>query len=188
MTSDSFNRADPEQVSRSSGQWGWPLLYIVLVPVVTVPLTLWLTGLMIKTDACVSQAAFIGGEAVCQPGPLLLALAPGLLNLAPILWLWSHDPKTRFAAITATILGGLRLIVPALAVVATAQSDACLMAGQEGCLVYSGITQPGDYIHWGLAPAMPNSESLFVLGLSFSLWLVTLIAIPVIAKRDLAPV
>jgi hypothetical protein len=139
------------------------------------------------SDACVRQGAFIGGTAVCRAGSLLFALAPGLLNLVPILWLPSGNPRTRLAAIAATILGGLRLIVPALALFATAQSDRCLMAGHRGCLLSSGIAEPSDYISWGFG-TYPNSDSLLVLGLSVSLWMVTFIAMLVVSKLDLDPV
>jgi hypothetical protein len=76
-----------------------------------------------------------------------------------------RQPKDAACRDAATILGGLRLIVPALALFATAQSDRCLMAGQRGCLLSSGIAEPSDYISWGFG-AYPNSDSLLVLGLS----------------------
>jgi hypothetical protein len=47
---------------------------------------------------------------------LLTLLGPGLLNLVPVLGVSAPDRRARSAAILATILGALRLVVPALPV------------------------------------------------------------------------
>jgi hypothetical protein len=173
--------------------WIWPLFWILLIPLVTVPLTRALTGFMVGTDACVPVAIDsgypvpgTGGETwSCPAGFILLALAPGLLNFVPILWLGSRIPKTRLAAIVATILGGIRLIVPAAAVLIAPVPDhtASLPPGLRGYV--------GEYLF--LEP-FPNNLSFvtgaqnFGLGsgvvlVSVGLWMTTFIAIVLVWRR-----
>ena len=134
--------------------WVQPMLWLVLTPVVTVPATLVLTDLILHTNACqVTPEFFIGGEASCQPGPVLAALLPGLLNLAPILWLRSSESKTRFAAIAATTIGAVRLIVP-LAILMTNASVDPPHADYGTC---GGVCT---HLSWGFQPAFPNSGAV----------------------------
>jgi hypothetical protein len=141
------------------------MLWIILAPIVTVPSTWALTTVVIGTNACnpiVEPFTLFGGPSgySCEVGPLLTALAPGLLNLAPILWLRSRNLKTRVAAITATILGAVRLAFPAVAMVVIA-SDHSVNASSLGALPCNGGCT---YVlsSW-LLPAFPNSGT-FVIG------------------------
>ena len=159
---------ETENTIGSKGPSVRPLLLSVLVPIVTLPLTLIATSAVIQSNSCSVTLDFIGGQAMCQTGPLLLALTPGILNLAPALWVMSHHKRTRFAAITASPLGCARLAIPAIA----------LAAG--------GTTT---YVSWGLYPAFPNQGgAVFGVGAisltSASLWLATLAAMTAFASAN----
>ena len=142
------------------------------MPVVTIPLTQVAFRWVLGSEACVAEVtyAYFGGPMfICQDGPVILALAPGVLNLVPILWLRSHSPKTRVAAATATVLGALRLLVPAVAVVSSWPTNEYA----------TGFLLPADF---------PNENSPVVevvAGAGISLWLMGLIAMAVLARVDL---
>jgi len=172
------------------------MLWIVLAPIVTVPSTWALTTFIIGTNACnpiVEPFTFLGPSGYsCQVGPLLTALAPGLLNLAPILWLRSRNPKTRVAAITATTLGVVRLAFPALAMVVIA-GDHSVSASSLGALPCNGGCT---YVlsSW-LLPAFPNSGTYLigdqwvalvanfdVLAISVLMWLLTFVVLIAMAR------
>ena len=141
-----------------------PLLWILFLPIITVPATLWLTPPGGPLGVCRNvERDFIGGSAFCPTGSLLLALSPGLLNLVPILWLSSRNQETRRAALAATILGGLRLVVPAVAVLASS-------------------TDGYNRIIWGFT-AGPNSDSPDVSMIGVFLWVVTLVTLVVMRRR-----
>jgi len=95
----------------------------------------------------------IGLDATCPVGITLIALAPGLLNLVPIWWLRASDTRTRSAAKWASVLGGLRLVMPAIAV---------MLSGSSGAIVATGIIG-----------TFPNAGSQAVLVISLLLWLST---------------
>jgi len=173
--------------------WIWPLFWILLIPFVTVPLTRALTSSLVGTDACIPIAITsgypvpgTGGETwSCPAGFVLLTLAPGLLNFVPILWLRSRIAKTRLAAVVATILGGIRLMVPAAAVL-IAPVPAHTLSVPPGPRGYVG-----EYLF--LEP-FPNNVSFvtgaqnFGLGsgvvlISVGLWMTTFIAIGLVGWR-----
>jgi hypothetical protein len=150
----------------TSRAWSWPLIWIAFIPVVTVSLTLALTVQITHSDACVG-VGWMGGDYWCEPGPTALALAPGILNLVPIVGLLSRNPKTRLAALVAAILGAFRLALPLVALLMGASSTP-----------YA----PGPRVDIGVSminPSFPNG--LVVLGLSILLWLATFVAIALIA-------
>jgi hypothetical protein len=135
-----------------------PLWLIVLAPLLTVPLTQGATQSLVNTDACANiQLDFIGGSASCQTTSLVIALAPGLINLAPLLWGLSKDLRTRKVALLAGILGAVRLVMPAAALLASG---------------------PTSKISWGFLQAYPNDQG--VVGASIFLWLVSLVALIVV--------
>jgi hypothetical protein len=141
-----------------------PLWLIVLAPLLTVPLTQAATQSLVNTDSCSNiQLDFIGGSASCQTDSLVVALAPGLVNLVPLLWLVSKDARTRKAALVAGLLGTARLVMPAAA------------------LLSSG---PISIISWGFVKAYPNDQT--VVGASIVLWLVTVVTTLVFAAPSVA--
>jgi hypothetical protein len=126
--------------------WVWPVLWLLLVPLITVPLTLRLLG---ELEGCTALLQTPPPGYRCSAPAALLSLAPGLLNLLPALWLRSHDRRVRSAALLATALGVIRLVVPAVMYLAQ---------GANVWIVY-GIT-------W-----LPNPNSTLV---SLGLWIVSL--------------
>lgn len=50
---------------------------------------------------------------LCPTQDMVMSLAPGLLNLVPVVWLVSRNSEVRWAAVSATWLGALRLAAPA---------------------------------------------------------------------------
>jgi hypothetical protein len=101
--------------------WRWPFLWVLLVPVVTMPLQVERLG---ASEGFL--AANVYENCDLAPGPgltntwkcpvecVLPTLMPGLLNLVAFLWLVSPRRKTRYAALVAGALGAVRVAVPAL--------------------------------------------------------------------------
>jgi hypothetical protein len=156
-------------------RWYAPLLWIAITPFITVPLTwaiswgviTWGTNLGI----CTYHRFFWFGEATCPVGITLAALAPGLANLVPILWLGRKDSKTRAAAWSASVLGGLRLIGPAIGI---------LLTSPNATIYDSWFWPPAP----DTFPAVPGPEAtLYTVALSICLWLFTFVAIAVIAVK-----
>jgi len=150
-----------------ASRWYLPLLWILLIPIVTVPLT------NVLGDRAEYHSGFcsvnagnyllpgLGVYASCSTGLLLLLLSPGLLNLVPLWWLRSTHPKLRAAALWATVLGALRLIVPATAVIASPVDNPVDAV--------SGLFGPSDFV-------------LSILTVSLVLWLATIPAIWIVGR------
>ena len=98
--------------------WYWPFAWILLSPVVTVPLMFLVLNL---------SAHFSAAELEQEPGGLerwgrtffylrdvRLAHMPGLLNLLALAWLACPSAQTKLAAVLAGLLGAVRLAVPLL--------------------------------------------------------------------------
>jgi len=148
-------------------RWYLPLLWILLIPIVTVPLT------NVLADRAEYHSGFcsvyagsyllpgLGAHANCSTGLLLLLLSPGLLNLVPMWWLRSTHPRLRAAALWATVLGALRLIVPATAVIASPDDNPVDAV--------SGLFGPSDFV-------------MSILTISLVLWLATIPAIWVVSR------
>jgi hypothetical protein len=147
--------------------WFWPLLWIVFVGVATIPLTAVLTDRIAYglPGACHVTPGFFGATADCPSTTLLLMLTPGLLNLVPLWWLRSPHPKTRLAALYASCLGALRLIVPAIAVLASP----------------TGASIDGPDFLWVGFPNAGYGPSFTFIGLV--LWLATFPAFWLVARR-----
>jgi hypothetical protein len=152
-----------------SRKWLSPLLWILFIPFITVPLTLAITSMIIGTGACVPLDQGIDYEILsCNAASILLALAPGLLNLGTLLWLRSGSSKTRLAAIVATILGGLRLLVPVVGAFTQASPDFVPRPppGLRGYVLNAYLNSPA-----------PDNSAGYVTVVGIGLWLATFIAI-----------
>ncbi len=138
--------------TRPNPRWYKPFLWILLIPIVTVPLTGFLAEpVEFHSGLCSVTPSFFGAYATCSPGVLLLLLSPGLLNLVPLWWLRSTQPKLRAAGLWATVLGALRLIVPAAAVIASPNDNPVHSGGLFG----------------------PSGFTLAILAISLLLWALT---------------
>jgi hypothetical protein len=122
------------------GRWHWLFVWITFIPVVTIPVTAVLTDRIAYgiPGACQVTPGFFGAVPECPRTAILLMLTPGLLNLVPLWWLLSRDPKTRLAALAAGSLGLLRLVVPATAVLASQDG-----AQTIGSFLWTGFPNAG---------------------------------------------
>ena len=180
------------------------LAWILLTPVATIPATGLLTGVLTPAfsgsyatlDALQAAAAanpycrvhisfgampilgVVNAEAICPDGSVLAASSPGLLNLVPLLWLLSNRLQTRRAAITASALGSLRFLIPAVGVLAVVPpSD------------YGSVAHGFTVITPGTPWSFPNSWNPIPI-VSAVLWAATLVAYLVnrsISRRKSVP-
>ena len=154
--------------------WFLPFAWILIVPAVTVPLHIGLLGVI--TDGYQYGGAFASGDAgvcsqvrqsrydklwECPVEAAVPTLLPGLLNLAPLLFLFSSTRGVRYAALVAGSLGAARFLVPAVIYVADAPNVEIIGSFQ-----------------W--PPAMGSVASVYA---SVALWMVSLAAAIVIAPR-----
>ena len=102
--------------------WGWPFLWIILIPGVTIPWQIVLLGNSGRWpaagvyDNCDLEPDIRGATNTweCAPEHVLPTLLPGVLILVAFLWLQSPERPARYAALVAGTLGAVRLIAPAL--------------------------------------------------------------------------
>lgn len=142
------------------GRWA-PFVWLVLIPVLTVPLTVVLAGQILQSSQC--TITFVGSfaepeRALCPDRPVLMSLLPGLLDLGPFAWLvLPGDDIMRRNAVVAGSLGALRLLVPVLGILLTGPS-------------------PGrTVLVSGLVFVYPNSDFLPVVGISVLLWIISVV-------------
>ena len=122
-------------------KWWLPFLWIILTPIVTVPLSVTLSesfgarhtaaevGLPEEPSGVIDGWCPEGEDpyGMCIPNflapyyvyyeitPTLVGvLLPGLINLAPFIWALSKTRRTRRAGVTAGLAGVLRVAVPAM--------------------------------------------------------------------------
>lgn len=108
----------------NSRAWMWPFVLILLAPVVTSTVTMFLTPAVAESGPCQmgdAQVSWFDPEPFflvrCNPFYGALTLAPGLLNLSAFLWLRSTESRTRAAARWAGTLGLIRWVVPTVVLV-----------------------------------------------------------------------
>src|SRR5207249_3605258 len=151
----------PRQGWEALRSWGAPLLWLAVIPIVAVPVAFIVAGWEVRRPSC-QIYVFIGATAECPVSTLIPSvLIPGLLNLVPLRWLWAADPRTRIAAIAASMLGVAGLV------------------GSLWALVAQGPVVTIDYGIF-LPPLPPPGQS--GVGFGTVIWVATLIALLVIAK------
>jgi hypothetical protein len=117
----------PTQRSFVLNKWWMPFLWIILTPLVTVPLSEALfdslagyqapgeAGLPAINDPDCLDFACVDYEYFELGIPTLIAFAlPGLLNLVAFAWLVSTSRRVRTAAVVAGVLGVVRLMIPVI--------------------------------------------------------------------------
>ncbi len=161
--------SSPGGISTHSSRWYLPFLWIVFIPLVTVPSTAAITDRIAYglPGACQLTPGFFGATAECPQATILLMLTPGLLNLVPALWLRSHHSKMRLAASWASTLGAVRLIVPAAAVLTSA----------SGASISQSVGPFGGWTGFPNAGYGPAFTSI-----SLMLWLATLPALWIVSR------
>jgi|GEM_PF-5224621 len=113
--------------------WLFPFLWILLIPMVTMPLQVERLGASEGFLAANvhDECELVAGDGwdyslslstrnnwECPLENVLPTLLPGALNVVPFLWLLSRQRKVRYAALVAGSLGLVRVVVPALIYVA----------------------------------------------------------------------
>lgn len=139
--------------------------YLLLLPLLTVPLTMGL-ALLLQTGPPVLHIDPANGAYLRDPlWPVILA--PGLLNLLP--WLVhlgskGSDWRMRFHALAAGALGALRLLTPLVVwVVATPRPEMVVCPSLQPCAL---------------------DATLWATGLSTALWFLTLLCWIITAARE----
>ncbi len=111
-------------------KWWMPFLWIILTPIVTVPVS----AVLFDTLAGYQTPAEIGlpdpaGTDGCdgwfcptyqysEVAPTIVAFVlPGLLNLVSFLWVSSTRPRVRAAGIVAGLLGIVRFSIPVIVLI-----------------------------------------------------------------------
>ena len=127
--------------------------YLLLLPLLTVPLTMGL-ALLLQTGPPALHINPANGEYLHDPmWPVILA--PGLLNLLPWLRGSAQDRRTRFHALRAGALGALRLLTPLIVwIIATPSPEMAACPNLQPCAL---------------------DATLWATGLSTALWLLTLL-------------
>ncbi len=106
--------------------YAWPFLWILLIPIATVPWTEHLLSGLVDHGSCVlvQECSVFEKSWECPVQNVLPTLLPGLLNLVPFLWLSSRQRGVRYAALVAGTLGAVRVAVLALIYVVEGSSVA----------------------------------------------------------------
>ncbi len=156
-------------------KWWRPFLWIILTPIVTVPLS----TILFSVLAGYHEPQEVGLPSKAVPGwlfgeptypyeyfelvPTVVAFTlPGLLNLVPLLWALSTKSKVRIAGIVAGLLGLLRLSIPPIV----------LMLGFDRVTNAAGTSYFEYDASWTLGYPTPHSEIWFFGVLA---WLGTLL-------------
>ena len=146
-----------------------PFAVSALTPVVTVPLSACLLVVVVGTSeprevGLASTGSFVASHEYAEVVPTLLAFTlPGLLNLAPLAWAVSSGRRVRGAAAVATLLGLLRLSIPAAVLL----------------LAFERVTGPDGTRYFEFEVfrfAVPPSPYTEIWFLGFFAWLGTLLA------------
>lgn len=85
-----------------------PYLVLAITPALTLPLS---AAILRSIPECGRDDPF-WDETHWEFGYFELALLPGLADLLPFAWLFSHAPSVRRAAVIAGLIGAVRFAVP----------------------------------------------------------------------------
>lgn len=148
-------------------QWGWPFVWILLIPIATVFWSAVLLDQLLDEGICTFVQQPFGTERFfdqwrCPREDVLPTLLPGLLNLVAFSWVLSGQREVRWAALVAGTLGAVRLAAP------------LLIYGRSGAYVDIDdlrpiiVWGPGSsvLVSWGLWGLSAVSALVFVVGAS----------------------
>ena len=132
-------------------RWPWPFLWVLLIPAISVPLSVYLQS-RITLHEGTALGLGNGGPWAARDSALGTFL-PTLLNLVAFAWFFFGDGRARWAALWAGIIGGAGALLPFLVILSTDS------LGPDNI----------HYVYW-----IPT-VTLVWLG-AFNTWLVTLVA------------
>jgi hypothetical protein len=90
--------------------WQWPFVWVITIPVATVPITYLL--MVSRISLCTSAGGFEVRYYECPTSVMIPTLVPGILNLVPFVWLRSAKPQVWTAGLIAGMLGLVRFLSP----------------------------------------------------------------------------
>ena len=132
-------------------RWGWPFLWVLLIPAISVPLSVFLQSHVTLYDG--AEVDLGGGGPWAKRESALGVFSPVMLNLVALAWLFFGDGRARWAALWAGMIGAVGAILPFFIIVNTDS------LGPDNT----------HYVYW-----IPTA-SLVWLG-AFNAWLATLLA------------
>lgn len=134
-------------------RWYMPFIVFAVGAAVSVPWALYLEAQLQAIPAAELGLAY--GQAWVPRDSLLASMTPYLFTLAPFIWFFDADGRTRWAAFWATLVGALRIAVPI--VLLTMTDVPVLDSGQR-------------YVDWATVRIMVWFAEVEVLALGFLLW------------------
>jgi len=98
-------------------RWFWPFLWVLLIPVVSVPLSVFLQSRMVLSEG--TELGLGNGGPWAARDSALGTFFPALLNLLAFAWCIFGDGRTRWAAIWAGIIGAAGALLPFVVILNT---------------------------------------------------------------------
>jgi hypothetical protein len=132
-------------------KWFWPFLWVLLIPVISVPLSVFLQSRITLHEG--TELGLGNGGPWAARDSALSTFFPALLNLVAFAWCFFGDGRARWAAIWAGIIGAAGAILPFVVMLNTDS------LGQDNI----------HYVYW-----IPT-VTLVWLG-AFNTWLATVVA------------
>jgi len=132
-------------------KWFWPFLWVLFIPVVTVPLSVFLQSHITLNEG--TELGLGNGGPWAARDQALATFFPALLNLVAFAWCLFGDGRARWAAIWAGVIGAAGAILPFVVMLNTDS------LGQDGL----------HYVYW-----IPT-VTLVWLG-AFNTWLASVVA------------
>jgi hypothetical protein len=142
-------------------RWYWPFLWVLIIPLATLP-----TSIVLQQGLDLYDQAQIGvayGSTWVERDDALWTLAPALLNLLVFAWLLAGTTRTAWAALWASTIAVARLALPAVILLTTG------VVGPDGI----------HYVDWAPTRAMIFVAELELWLGGLLLWLLFALAIRV---------
>lgn len=134
-------------------RWYMPFVVFAIGAAISVPWALYFEAQLRPVPA--EELGLAYGQAWMPRDSVLAAMTPYLFTLAPFVWFFDADGRTRWAAFWATLVGVIRIAVPVALITMT--DVPVLDSGQR-------------YVDWGALRIMVWFAEAEVLGLGFLLW------------------
>jgi hypothetical protein len=98
-------------------RWFWPFLWVLLIPVVSVPLSVFFQSRMVLSEG--SELGLGNGGPWAARDAALSTFFPALLNLLAFAWCILGDGRTRWAALWAGVIGAAGALLPFVVILNT---------------------------------------------------------------------
>jgi hypothetical protein len=91
-------------------RWFWPFLWVLLIPVVSVPLSVFLQSRITLHEG--TELGLGNGGPWAARDQALGTFFPTFLNFAALIWCFIGDGRTRWAAVWASLIGAAGALLP----------------------------------------------------------------------------